>query len=255
MVDELMDAYYEREGIVLYRGDSLEVMAGLPDASVDMVLCDLPYGTTNIAWDSAIPLAPLWEQYGRLVKPGGAIALFASQPFTSVLGVSNLRQLRCEWIWEKSTGTGFLNANRHPLKCHESILVFCDRQPPYFPIMTKAERVRVDHRRGDEASQYGKHGRTTTTNNGLSYPRSVLYFPKVQNSLHPTQKPLGLCEYLIATYTQPGALVLDNCAGSGTTLRAAKNLQRQAIGIELEERYCEIAVARLSQEALPLEVG
>lgn len=247
-----MDAYYERGGIVLYQGDCLEVMVGLPDASVDMILADLPYGTTNIAWDSAIPLAPLWEQYGRLVKPGGAIVLFAAQPFTSALVMSNPRQYRYSWVWEKDTGTGFLDANRRPLKVHEDVLVFCDQQPPYYPQMEKAERER-GWRRSGPAKQYGKHDRITTyTNNGLSYPRSVLHYKKVRDGLHPTQKPLGLCEYLISTYALPGELVLDNCAGSGTTLRAAKNLQRRAIGIELERQYCEAAVTRLSQEALSL---
>lgn len=248
--------FYEHNGIRIYHGDCLEVMAGLP-APVDLLLADWPYGTTACAWDSVIPLQPLWEQCRRLVKPDGAIVLTASQPFTTVLIASNLDMFRYCWVWEKDTPTGFLDANRKPMKAHEDICVFYQRQPTYHPQKWKGQ---PNHGRSANlvravSSIYGgERLQLAPDQTGMKYPRSVVKFPKYapRESLHPAQKPLELMAYLIRTYSNPGDLILDNTMGSGTTLAAAKLLGRRAIGIELEERYCEIAARRLSQEVMEL---
>src|SRR3990167_9954034 len=236
-------------------GDCLEVMKDIPDKSIDMILADLPYGTTACKWDTIIPFEPLWEQYKRIIKDNGAIVLTASQPFTSTLVMSNIKMFKYEWIWSKKVGSGLLNANRLPLKSHESILIFYKNQPTY----NKQKWIgKPNHARGNpkttKNSLYGDYDIVDNFDktNNLKNPLSVIEFDKIHPSktIHPTQKPVALFEYLIKTYTNEGDLVLDNCAGSGTTAVACKNLGRKFIGIEISEKYCQIARERLRQEIL-----
>lgn len=230
----------------LYRGDCLELLTRLPDDSVDLILCDLPYGTTNCKWDSPLPLDLLWQEYNRVCR--GAIVLFAQTPFDKVLGVSNLDHLRYEWVWEKSNSTGHLNAKRMPMKSHENVLVFYRSLPTYNPQMTSGHRRKTALRKSvDKSPIYGKQRFHEGYDSTDRYPRSVIAFPsdKQQAALHPTQKPLALCEYLVSTYTNPGDTVLDNCMGSGTTGVASVNLGRRFVGIELDESYFEIACKRI----------
>ena len=183
----------------------------IPDRSIDMILCDLPYGITSCRWDSVIPLDQLWEQYERIIKDNGAIVLTASQPFTSVLVTSNLKLFRYEWIWQKEQGVNFLLAKKQPLKVHESILVFSKRQTVYYPQMTRGKPYISG--KGDSGEVTGRVKKIQTKNEGYRYPKTILKFNR-ETGLHPTQKPVALFEYLIKTYTLPGELVLDNCAGS-----------------------------------------
>ena len=229
----------------LRHGDCLEILPTIPDASVDMVLTDLPYGTTQNKWDSELPLDVLWEQWKRIIRPGSAVVLFGQQPFTSKLGMSNLPWLRYEWIYEKSHPTGFLNANRAPLKNHENILVFCEKGTPYTPQMTPTRKMAHP---GDakKCVSYGDYDPSVPVRNpGLAYPRTILDFPEWNGRIHPTQKPVGLCEYLVRTYTDPGMTVLDCCMGSGTTGVACVRSGRNFIGIEREEHYFADAKARI----------
>jgi len=232
---------------VLHHADCFDVMPLLQDASVDLVLADLPYGTTQCAWDTEMPLERLWEQYDRICR--GPIVLFAQTPFDKILGASNIKSLKYEWIWEKTNATGHLNAKKAPMKAHENVLVFYSRQPTYNPIKTFGHVRKAAKKRGDGSEVYGKQNL-----DGLSYdsteryPRSVIKGPsdKQTSNLHPTQKPLWLCEYLISTHSKPGDTVLDNCMGSGTTGVAALRLDRNFIGIERDQKYFEIAQERLS---------
>lgn len=240
--------------IKLMQGDCLEVMKNIPDNSVDMVLCDLPYGTTRNKWDSIIPLEPLWEQYNRIVKNNGTIALFAQTPFDKVLGCSNLKMLKYELIWEKEMGTGFLNANHAPLKSHENILLFSKANAShngltmtYNPQMQKGSPYTCAQ--GKMIHNYDTEHMTdgiVTSNNGTRYPKSVLKFNRDKDKFHPTQKPVALLEYLIKTYTNEGGTVLDNCMGSGSTGVACLNTNRNFIGIELDEKYFQIASDRMN---------
>ena len=232
--------------IKLLQGDCLELMKDIPDGSVDMILCDLPYGTTRNKWDSVIPLEPLWEQYERIIKDNGAIVLTAQTPFDKVLGASNLNMLRYEWIWQKEAGTGFLNAKKMPLKDHENILVFYKKLPTYNPQMRTGFKP-YEIKKGHHGSNYGKDKGTVTVSGGERYPLTVISFSRDKNKLHPTQKPLALMEYLIKTYSDEGETVLDNCMGSGTTGIACKNLSRNFIGIELDEEYFKIATERINE--------
>lgn len=235
--------------VSIHLGDCLDVMPTLPAKSVDMVLADLPYGTTRAHWDSQIPLAPLWAEYARICR--GPIVLFAQTPFDKVLGASNLKALRYEWIWEKTNATGHLNANRAPLKAHENILVFYGRQPPYHPIKTTGHPRKVSKGGSRPSSVYGDHATLDRNYDSTErYPRSVLTFPsdKQRSKLHGTQKPVALCEYLIRTYTDPGAVVLDNCMGSGTTGVACLNTDRSFIGIEQDPAIFSVAQARLAAD-------
>lgn len=234
----------------VFLGDCLEVMPTLADGSIDMILCDLPYGTTQNKWDSIIPLDALWDEYERVIKDNGAIVLTAQTPFDKVLGVSNLKLLKYEWIWEKTTATGHLNAKKMPMKAHENVLVFYKKPPTYNPQMTTGHTRKVStasHGRDSLKSEnYGSYDRADYDSTER-YPRSVQVFPKdVQKSaLHPTQKPVALMEYLIQTYTNHGELVLDNAFGSGTTGIAAMNLGREFVGIEKDEAYYQTAIERL----------
>lgn len=238
--------------IELMFGDCLELMKELPDCSVDMVLCDLPYGTTNCAWDIVIPFEPLWDQYKRIVKPNGAIVLFAQTPFDKVLGCSNLPMLKYEWIWEKTQATGHFNAKKAPMKAHENILVFYKKQPTYNPQKTQGHApVNSYTKRKEVVNKTQVYGKVNIDISGGGntdrYPRTVQTFSsdKQTSYYHPTQKPVSLCEYLIKTYTDEGQLVLDNTMGSGTTGVACVNTKRKFIGIEQDENYFAIAKYRI----------
>lgn len=236
----------------LYHGDCLEVMAGLPDASVDMILCDLPYGTTACKWDTVIPFEPLWAQYRRIAKRNAAIVLTASQPFTTALIASNMRDFRYCWVWDKvNRYTGALLANRMPMKRHEDIAVFYRAPPPYNKQYREGKpytRNRAGHTTG--MGEFTTKGikRLDTVNDGRHNPCTVLQIKADEGrSLHPTQKPVALMEYLIRTYTHEGEVVLDNCMGSGTTGVACANTGRRFIGIERDDKYFAIASERIAE--------
>ena len=233
--------------IELYNGDCLELMKNIPDKSIDMILCDLPYGTTRNKWDSIIPLDKLWVRYNRIIKDNGAIVLFAQTPFDKVLGTSNLRLLRYEWIWEKEQGTGFLNAKKMPMKKHENILVFYKKLPTYNPQMREGKPYK--NTRSDKnlrCSNYGSAKECFVKVEHIGrYPISILNFERDKEKLHTTQKPVALLEYLIKTYTNENETVLDNCMGSGSTGIACINTNRNFIGIELDNNYFNIAKERI----------
>ena len=229
------------------QGDCLEIMKDIPDKSIDMILADLPYGTTACKWDTIIPLEPLWEQYNRIIKDNGAIVLTASQPFTSALVMSNVKMFKYCWTWDKITAKGHLVAKIRPMQQTEDILVFGIGKINYYPQMTLREKEttnketkRTEIMGGNTTSFIGKYTQ--------KYPKTILRFSsdKQRINLHPTQKPVALFEYLIKTYTNEGDLVLDNCAGSGTTGVACKNLKRNFILIEKEQEYIDIINKRLT---------
>lgn len=232
--------------IDLRQGDCLELMKDIPDKSIDMILCDLPYGTTRNKWDSVISLNKLWEQYNRIIKDNGAIVLFSQMPFSAELVHSNLNLFKYEWIWQKENGTGFLNAKKMPLKIHENIEIFYKKTPTYNPQMRKGFKpYACKQGRGSSSWNYNENfGGYVTENNGERYPIDVIK-EKRENGLHPTQKPVALLEYLIKTYTNENETVLDNCMGSGSTGVACINTNRNFIGIELDEKYFEIAKKRI----------
>ena len=239
----------------LMHGDCMELMRRIPDASVDMVLCDLPYGTTRNKWDSVIPLDALWGEYWRIAKPAAAVVLTAQTPFDKVLGVSCIAMLRYEWIWEKTAATGFLNAKKSPLKAHENLLVFYRQQPVYNPVLIPGQIIkRVNASSPSHGANYGKSTSVRAPYESTDrYPRSVQKIPKDNRLLnqHPTQKPVALMEYMIRTYTGEGATVLDNCMGSGTTGVACGQTGRNFIGIEQDAAYFEIARTRTMRAFLP----
>ena len=232
----------------LFQGDCLEIMKDIPAHSVDMILCDLPYGTTRCKWDSVIPFDKMWEQYLRVVKENGCIALFADEPFASALIMSNPKLFRYELIWVKDQGTDFLNANRKPLKRHEKIEIFYKKQPTYNKQLTKGKPYQA--RSGDHKSEcwnkfkVGYH----TDNYGTRNPTTILEFNK-ERGLHPTQKPVSVLKRLIEIFTDPGDVVIDPVAGSGTTLRAAEELGRKAIGFEVSTKYYKAAIERMLNDA------
>ena len=231
----------------LRHGDCLEILPTIPDGSVDMILTDLPYGTTQNKWDSIIPLEPLWEQWKRIIKRGGAVVLFGQQPFTSILVMSNVQWYRHEWIWEKSHPTGFLNAKVAPLKSHENIVVFSERKAPYNPQMVPTRNRHHEGAPDTKSSNYGEYKPGKHKDfDGMNYPRTILRYSTWKDWSHPTQKPVGLCEYLIRTYTCEGETVLDCCMGSGTTGVAAVQCGRSFIGIELDEGYFQTAQRRIA---------
>ncbi len=238
----------------LFHGDCLELMKQIPDGSVDLVLCDLPYGVTACKWDTVIPFAPLWEQYRRVAKPNAAIVLTASQPFTSALVMSNPLEFKYPWVWNKSKVTGVLNAKKQPLRNHEDVLVFYRRQPIYNPqgLVPFGKRQDIGLKQNGETSEnYGALRRTEDGKyyrESTGYPRSVLTIASEGKNVHPTQKPVALMEYLIKTYTNPGETVMDNCMGSGTTGVAAVRNGRFFIGMELDEGYFKIAQDRIQRE-------
>lgn len=239
----------------LYCCDCLELMKDVPDESVDMILCDLPYGTTKNRWDAQIPLDRLWEAYKRIIKQNGCVALFAQTPFDKVLGASNLNMLKYEWIWEKPMATGRLNCKFAPMKAHENILIFSkaaacyvkdvSKAMIYNPQMTKGKPYKAIS--GAPSTNYDMKWckQTPTINNGSRYPRDIQRFPHDKGKFHPTQKPVPLLEYLIKSYTNEGETVLDNCMGSGSTGVACANTGRNFIGVELDEGYYNIAKERI----------
>jgi DNA modification methylase len=253
--------------IELIQGDCLEKMKDIPDGSIDMILCDLPYGTTACKWDTVIPFEPLWEQYNRVAKPNGCIALFGNEPFSSALRLSNLSAYRYDWYWQKDKAANFLFGNKMPLKVIEVISVFYSALPTYNPqkeinpkgvskrhlspnpskISKNVKEVMGDSWKEtemDETQNY--HGKHYEADKLL--PKQLVYFSREQRGkVHPTQKPVALVEYLIKTYTNEGDLVLDNCMGSGTTGVACKNLNRNFIGIELDAEYFKIAEKRINE--------
>lgn len=240
-------AAFTTSDLSLFHGDCLDVLPRLQSGSVDMILADLPYGTTRCAWDSVIDLDRLWPEYRRICS--GPVVLFAQTPFDKVLGASNLRELRYEWIWEKSHPTGHLNAKRAPMKAHENILVFCGSGAPYNPIKTTGHARKVATKTRDATTVYGQQSFAPIGYDSTErYPRSVLKFPsdKQRSRLHRTQKPVALCEYLIRTHSESGALILDNCMGSGSTGVAALQVGRRFIGIERDPGIFAVAQQRLA---------
>ena len=238
----------------LMQGDCLELMKGIPDGSVDMILTDPPYGTTACKWDSVIPFEPMWKELKRIIKPKGAIVLFASQPFTSALIMSNPKEFKYSWVWSKNKGSGHLNAKIMPMKYHEDIVVFGDGKINYYPQETDGHAP-MNYAKNKQNNINGKHGSVVNKAGSTTRkPRSVLDFKVVNNDgtsddgrFHPSQKPLPLLEYLIKTYTQENETVLDFTAGSGSTIVAALNTNRKAIGIEMNEGYFNIAKERIEK--------
>lgn len=230
----------------LYQGDCLNEMKKIENYSVDMIFTDLPYGTTQNAWDKKIPLEPLWEEYKRVLKTGGVILLFAQMPFAADLVYSNRKWFRYEWIWEKSNPVGFLNANRMPLRSHENILVFYEKLPKYIPQKEKRDKPIRIKSPGSTTTNYGKFNaidKVTTTR----YPRDCIKFNNSnnKNKFHPTEKPIDLLEYMIKTYTTERNTVLDSCMGSGSCGVACQHLGRNFIGIEKDITYFQKAKARI----------
>ena len=236
---------YKDSSVWLMQGDCLERMKEIPDKSVDMILCDLPYGTTQNKWDSVIHLGNLWLEYKRICR--GAIVLTAQTPFDKVLGASNLEMLKYEWIWEKSKATGHLNAKKMPMKAHENVLVFYKSLPTYNPQGLVRKTVPTIRKGGNNGTNYGKSDKDALQE-FENYPRSILPVASEGKTVRPTQKPVALMEYLIRTYTNEGDMVLDNCMGSGTTGVACRNLHRKFIGVEMDETYYNIAKNRILGE-------
>ena len=240
----------------IYQGDCLELMKQIKDKSVDLILCDLPYGTTACKWDTIIPFEPLWEQYKRIIKDNGAIVLTASQPFTSALVMSNIKMFKYEWIWESNRSPNFAQAPYMPLKNVENVLVFsfggcahpAKNRMKYNPQgVTKVSKVCKQKTVGKYLHRGGMPTAETYEQRGTGYPTQVIRVDKDSKPLHPTQKPVALFEYLIKTYTNEGDLVLDNCAGSFTTAIASENLKRNWICIEKEAEYCAIGEKRIKE--------
>lgn len=232
--------------IDLRQGDCLEVMKDIPDKSVDMILCDLPYGTTACKWDNVIPFEPLWQEYNRIIKDNGAIVLFGSEPFSSKLRLSNLKNYKYDWIWNKVKPSGHLNAKYMPLKQHEIISVFCKGKCNYYPIMITQEPRISKNYIANKSDLFGKEKQVKKIVD-KKCPKTILTVSNAiqKNKLHPTEKPVALLEYLIKTYTNENEVVLDNCMGSGSTGVACINTNRSFIGIELDQKYFEIAKERI----------
>ena len=231
--------------ITLYNNDCLKILPTLPDHSVDMVLADLPFGTTRNQWDHAIPMDQLWEQYKRLLKVGGVIALFGDEPFSSSLRMSNPKWYRYDWYWIKNRGSGFLNAKKMPLKAVETISIFYPKLPLYNPQMLSGKPYKAKN--DTKSNNWGSYKTGWVTNNkGTRYPVNAIHFNKLAKTIHPTQKPVDLLEYLIKTYTNEGMTVLDNVMGSGSTGVACKNLNRNFIGIEKDPDYFKLAEERIN---------
>ena len=244
----------------LYNGNCLDVMKDIPDGSVDMILCDLPYGTTACKWDTVIPFEPLWDEYKRIIKKNGAIVLFGAQPFTSALVMSNPSWFRYQWVWVKNVPGGFAQAKNKPMPKHEDVLVFssgktghisqCTNRVPYNPQGLTPYGKTIKNSKGHRASAFEKrvNARDEYVQEFTGYPDSVLHFDCQRDGIHPTQKPVALCEYLIKTYTNEGERVLDNCMGSGTTGVACMNTNRNFIGIEHDDKYFQIAKERIESD-------
>ena len=238
----------------IYNEDCLEGMKKIEDKSVDMILCDLPYGTTACKWDAIIPFEPLWEQYERIIKDNGAIVLTASQPFTSALVMSNPSIFRYEWIWIKSRASLFQNARKMPMKRHENILVFYKKLPTYNLELKKLEKKIKSSRKNKGGNLIGKISEKEYYQEETGFNFSDIFFRNPNNkNIHPTQKPIPLFEHLIKTYTNEGEVVLDNCMGSGTTAIACMNINRNYIGFELDEEYYNVSLDRIKKHKEEME--
>ena len=245
----------------IYNEDCLVGMANITDASIDCIICDLPYGTTQNQWDSVISLDDLWLQYKRVIKKNGAIVLFSQMPFTAILACSNLEMLKYEIVWQKENATGFLNSNFAPMKIHENILVFSkssagfvkdkSKAMVYNPQMVKGCKPYVC-KQGSQSKNYGKQNSKPciTVSNGDRFPTDIVSFGRDKEKIHPTQKPVDLIRYLVRTYTNEGDLVLDNCSGSGTTAIACIREKRNFIGFELNKEYYDNACKRIQLEMM-----
>jgi site-specific DNA-methyltransferase (adenine-specific) len=255
--------------VELYKGDCLEVMKDIEDNSIDAIITDPPYGTTACKWDSVIPFDLMWEQLNRIIKPNGAIVLFGSEPFSSALRMSNIKNFKYDWIWHKNMGGAFALAKKMPFKRHEIVSVFYKKQPTYNPQMqdysesTKkkfknGDKLNTDKQKENRTGEITKIKRTDykIDYNKGTYPTSVKFFKRPHtangNSLHPTQKPVALMEYLIKTYTNENETVLDFTMGSGTTMVACQNTNRNGIGIEMDDNYFEIAKKRIEDNKMKL---
>lgn len=233
--------------IDLKQGDCLELMKDIPDKSIDMILCDLPYGTTACKWDNIIPFEPLWKQYNRIIKDNGAIVLFGREPFTSKLITSNIKNYKHKWVWNKKQSGSFANAKYMPLQIDEDIVVFCSGRVNYYPIMRKGKMRKKGGSKKKLQTMEGLKNEYFSYND-IYYPINIIEFANCKNKserVHPTQKPVALLEYLIKTYTNENETVLDNCMGSGSTGVACINTNRNFIGIELDEDYFNIAKDRI----------
>lgn len=252
------------ENITLLNGDCLKMMKDIPDNSIDMILCDLPYGTSASSWDKKLPMNDLWSEYKRIIKHNRAIVLFSQQPFTSLLITSNIEMWKYNWIWEKDNGTNFMNSHFCPLKITEDICVFGTGATSfvkngenliYNPQFSEGKPYSIisgNQKSNSAVVRGGKGGRDDvggykTESDGKRYPKNLIKFNRDKDKLHPTQKPVSLCEYLIQTYTNEGDVVLDNCMGSGTTGIACLNTNRKFIGMELDNTYFEIAKKRIEE--------
>lgn len=237
-------------GVSLFQGDCLPLLKNFDDKSVDMILCDLPYGTTQCKWDATIPISALWQAYNRIIKDNGAIVLFGVEPFSSKMRIENLKYFKYDWVWLKSRPTGHLNAKKQPMRAYEIISVFYKKQCTYNPQgLIEGEFDNNRPSRGSKVKGEYVHGQERN-NFGISkftnYPKNILQYPNPNNkTVHPTQKPVDLLEYLIKTYTNEGDLVLDNCMGSGSTGVACVNTNRNFIGIEIDNGYFNIAKKRI----------
>ena len=255
------------ENITLLNGDCLKMMKEIPDNSIDMVLCDLPYGTSASSWDKKLPMNDLWNEYKRIIKHNRAIVLFSQQPFTSLLITSNIEMWKYNWIWEKDNGTNFMNSHFCPLKITEDICVFGNGATSfvkngenliYNPQFSEGKPYSIisgNQKSNSAVVRGGKGGRDDvggykTESDGKRYPKNLIKFNRDKDKLHPTQKPVPLCEYLIKTYTNEGETVLDNCMGSGSTGIACINTNRNFIGIELDNTYFEIAKKRIEEVSI-----
>ena len=240
-----------------YNMDCMEGMKQIPDKSIDMVLCDLPYGTTQNKWDEVLPFNALWKEYERIIKDNGAIVLTSSGLFTAQLMLSNPRFFKYKMIWVKSKATNFLNAKRQPLRKYEEVCVFYKKQPTYNPQMTEGIPYDKGIRKQQPTGSYGDFDPVHVRSTGQRYPNDLLYFKTAESEgevFHSTQKPVALFEYLIKTYTNEGETVLDNCMGSGTTAIACLNTDRQYIGFELDEDYFRMATERLEKHKAQLNM-
>lgn len=238
--------------IKLINDDCLNAMKDIPDSSIDMILCDLPYGTTACKWDNIIPFDQLWEQYNKIIKDNGAICLFGNEPFSSKLRMSNLKYYKYDWVWEKPKGSGFLLAKKKPLKNYEIISVFYKKPPLYNPQFREGKPYKTKQGYIGEYFYTKNPKQTETKNNGTRYPVSILKF-NMSTGLHPTQKPVELLEYLIKTYTNENELVLDNCMGSGSTGVACVKTNRNFLGIEINKNFYDIAKERIENVKKEIE--
>ena len=231
--------YINKEKVCLIKGDCLDVMQNIENESIDLILCDLPYGITKNKWDVVIPFEKLWEQYNRIIKKNGAVILFGSQPFTTMLISSNMKYFRYCLVWEKNKFSDFLNAKRKPMKTNEDICIFYKKQPTYnIQYWYSTPYTRWNTQKAvDKQTNYGEHKKNVCKSDGKRLPTTVLKFNRVERPIHPTQKPVDLLEWLIKSYTNEGDIVLDNCMGIGSTGIAAEKNNRNFIGIELDETY------------------